>query len=272
MDGYARLEALTRKRSFYLLLTVVPAILPPIAASGLGYLRRMPDFIEVVSTDLYALRDVFAPSMPALHLAMLIVLLALFLLRRRFGRPFALWVALNVALTMLAQTGVRTDPYGLVVLTELFLWYAAVMALWVWEAWQPRTDYSFAFGTLRPYWLLPLSLVAFWDPDQAWNLSLDTFVHGFAPTAFCMITPIYLTALMFTYPKVNLPLLRVHAYLGMVVGVISFAISFVQEASAGLYWALLHMPLLLTSWYAFRMGLRARPDHADRPASQAAVL
>jgi hypothetical protein len=260
MDSYAKLDALTRRRSFYLLITVVPAVLPPFAAAGLGYLWKMPAFIDVVSSDLFGLKSVYAPYMPALHILLALILLALILLRRRFGRAFALLVALNLAVTAVVQTGVRTEAYGLVILTELFLWYLIVIALWVWEAGVLRTDYSFKGGTLRPYWLIPLAIIAFWDPDQAWNLSLSFFVYGFAPTAFCMITPIYLTVLVFAYPRVNLPLLRVHSFLGMVVGFISFAISFMQEPSAGVYWALLHMPLLVISWYAFRLGMRPHPE------------
>jgi len=259
MDTYRKLEALTRKRSFYLLILLIPAILPPFAASGLGYLWRLGDFIQVVASDLYAVKAVYAPYMPVLHLFVVLLLLALILLRGRFGRAFALLVALNLTLTLFVQAGVRTDPYGLVILTELFLWYLIVIVLWIWEACVRRTDFSFKAGTLRPYWLIPLAVIAFWDPDQAWNLSLSFFVHGFAPTAFCMVTPIYLTVLLFAFPRVNLPLLRVHGFMGVVVGLISFAISFMQEPSAGLYWGLLHMPLLIISWYAFRLGMKTVP-------------
>ena len=266
MALYQRLELLTRKRKFYLLLILIPSILPPFAATGIGYLWKMPDFIQHVSDALFGIKSVYAPAMPALHLLVVLLLLALFIFRQRFGRLFAVLVGINFGLTIFVQAIAVTGRYGLVILTELFIWYAVVVLLWFWEASLQKTDFSFKSGTLRPYWLIPLAIISFWDPDQAWNLSLSFFVHGFAPTAFCMMSPIYLTVLLFAYPRVNLPLLRIQSFIGLIVGFISLFISFMQEPSAGVYWALLHSPLIGISLYGFILGLRTLPEPTPEPA------
>jgi hypothetical protein len=259
MRIYNRLELLTRKRTFYLLLILVPAILPPLTAKGFRYLLDVSNFSIYVANVLFDYKTVYSHLMPALHGIMLLALIFLVILRKRFGRGFAIFVALNFAFSVFTQTMVVTEAYGLVILTEIFLWYTVVIALWVWEAIIQKNDLSFQ-GGLRPWWLLPFAVLAFWDPDQAWNLSLSFFIFGFAPTAFCMLTPIYLTVLMFSFPHVNLPLLRIHSFIGLIIGFISLFISLIQEPSAGLYWILLHAPLIVVSLYAFRRGLRFKPD------------
>lgn len=259
MSFYDKLELLTRKRIFYLLLMLIPVILPPITTTGLGYLLDVSDFSIYVASALFDYKTIYAHWMPILHLAILLVLLGLIIFRQRAGRMFAAFVVANFTFTILTQTTVVTQKYGVVILTELFLWYIIVAALWIWEVGLQKTDFSFE-GGLRPWWLLPLAVIAFWDPDQAWNLSLSFFVHGFAPSAFCMISPIYLCVLMFAYPRVNLPLLRVQSFTGLIVGFLSLFISLIQSPSEAIYWILLHTPLILISFYAFRRGLHLRPD------------
>jgi hypothetical protein len=75
-----------------------------------------------------------------------------------------------------------------------------------------------------------------------------------------MISPIYLTVLMFAYPRVNLPLLRIQSFTGLIVGFLSLFISLIQAPSDGIYWILLHAPLIVVSFYTFRRGLRLQPD------------
>ncbi len=259
MSLYDKLERLTRKRIFYLLLMLIPVILPPLTASGLGYLLDVSDFSLYVATALFDYKTVYAHWMPALHLAILLAFLILVIFRKRVGRLFAAFVVLNFIFTIITQTMVSTSKYGLVILTELFLWYIIVTALWAWEIALQQNDFSFK-GGLRSWWLLPLAVIAFWDPDQAWNLSLSFFVYGFAPSAFCMISPIYLTVLMFAYPRVNLPLLRIQSFTGLIVGFLSLFISLIQAPSDGIYWILLHAPLIVVSYYAFRRSLHLQPD------------
>lgn len=264
MRFYDQFERLTRKRIFYLLLILIPAILPPLTAKGLWYLLEVADFSVYVANALFDYKSAYARWMPLLHAILLAALLLLALFRQRAGRAFAVFAALNFSLTILTQTMVVTEAYGLVILTEIFLWYAVVIALWVWEAFLQKTDFSFRGGA-RPWWLLPLAVIAFWNPDEAWNLSLSFFVHGFSPVAFCMLTPIYLTVLMFAFPRVNLPLLRIQSFIGLIVGFISLFISLVQAPAAGIYWILLHAPLISVSWYAFRKGLRAGENQQQMP-------
>lgn len=256
---YDRLEILTRKRIFYLLLVFIPAILPPLTAKGLWYLLDVTNFSFYVSYALFDYKATYSYLMPAFHGLMLLALLCVVIFRKRVSRLFSIFVVLNFAFSVFTQTMVHTDTYGLVILTEIFVWYSIVIALWIWEIIVQKNDLSFKDG-MRPWWLLPLAVVAYWDPDQAWNFSLVFFIKGFSPTAFCMLTPIYLTLLMFAYPNINLPLVRIHSYIGLIVGFISLSISLIQAPSDGLYWILLHAPLIIVSFYTFRHSYRLRQE------------
>jgi len=256
---YHRLERLTRKWWFYLLLFVIPAAIPPFSTTGLGYWHQLKDFTWYVSDMVYAKKVTYAASMPLMHLLVVALFAALLYWGKRFGRAFSFLVALNFVYVAFIQSSVTTDRYGVVIISELFTWYLVALLLWLWEGVSSRNDYTWEKDRLRPYWAIPLALIAFWDPDQLWQLHLSYFVKSYAPTSFCMMTPIYLTVLLFIYPKVNILLLRVHGFIGIVIGVITLVIAFMKEPSDGFYWTLLHVPLIAISTYSFILGLRTNP-------------
>jgi hypothetical protein len=258
MNIYQKAERITSKWWFYLLIFFVPAILPPFASTGLGYWRELNGFIWYVSDAVYYKKISFQYSMPIMHLAMLLMIFALAILGRRFGRAFSLLVALNYAFIAFAQTLIVTEKYGLVVVSELLAWYLIVLLLWLWEALAPKNDFTWDRSRRKPYWAIPLALIAFWNPDQVWQLHLRFFIDSYSPTAFCMMTPIYLTVLLLFYPKVNLLLLRVQGFIGVVISVITLAVAFMKEPSNGIYWTLLHMPLISISLYSFILGIRTK--------------
>jgi len=258
MNIYQKAERITSKWWFYLLIFLVPAILPPFTSTGMGYWRELNGFIWYVSDAVYYKKISFQSSMPIMHLAMLLLIVALVVLGKRFGRAFSLLVALNYAFIAFAQTLVITEKYGLVVVSELFAWYMIVFLLWLWEALAPKNDFTWDRSRRKPYWAIPLALIAFWNPDQVWQLHLRFFIDSYSPTAFCMMTPIYLTVLLLFYPKVNLLLLRVQGFIGVVIGMITLVVAFMKEPSNGIYWTLLHMPLILISLYSFILGIRTK--------------
>jgi hypothetical protein len=43
-----------------------------------------------------------------------------------------------------------------------------------------------------------------------------------------------------------------------VIGVITLVVAFMKEPSSGIYWTLLHMPLISISLYSFILGIRTK--------------
>jgi hypothetical protein len=73
---------------------------------------------------------------------------------------------------------------------------------------------------------------------------------------YCMMTPVILAVMMLYHPTVNLAVLRVTSFVGMLLGVVNMVVWFVLMPSA--WWmGMLHIPLLVISIYAFVLGLRA---------------
>jgi hypothetical protein len=71
-----------------------------------------------------------------------------------------------------------------------------------------------------------------------------------------MMTPLYLTVLLFTYPGVNLVTLRITGLMGMIIGLYNLPLNFFFDPSK-LWWnGILHIPLLLISLYAFVLSFR----------------
>ena len=265
MDFYQKAEHITRKWWLYALLFLVPGILPPYAGTGLGYWRRLSDFTWYVSDMMYYRKLTFGGIMPVMHLIVAVLFLALLIFKAKLGRAFPLLVSLHFIYIAFMQTGVRTEEYGLVIVSELLTWYIIVLSFWLWETWARKTEFTLRPEGIKPYWAIPLALFAFWDPDKICNLDPRYFIISYSPTSFCMMAPIYLTVLLFCYPRVNLPLLRVMSFIGIVVGVITLVITFMKGPSDGIYWTLLHAPLIIISVYAFVLGMKTRPQHSTRP-------
>jgi hypothetical protein len=91
-------------------------------------------FIWYVSDEAYDKKLTYQASMPIMHLFVLLLIVALLVLGKRFGRAFSLLVALNYACISFVQTSVGTKKYGLLVISELLAWYLIVFLLWLWEA------------------------------------------------------------------------------------------------------------------------------------------
>ncbi len=257
---YARLERLTRQWWFYLLLFLVPAIIPPYASTGFGYLKHLNDFIWYVSGEMYAKKFDYASYMPILHLIVVLAILLLVAFKSKMGRAFSFFAGINGFIMIFYQAYVVTEKYGLAIISELFVWYLIVIAAWFWEAVISRTEYTFRNLKPKHLWLIPLVLLAFWDPEGLWNFDPKFFITSFAPSAFCTMAPIYLALLAFQFPRVNLPLIRIVSFTGLIMSVITIGVAFLKDLSGAAYWVLLHTPLMVISLYCFLLSFGQRPD------------
>lgn len=263
-----QLESLSRRAWFYLLIGLGPACLPPVTSSGLGYLRHLNDFITHVSETMLAFKSRYDPYLPALHIGVVLLFLLLAVFRDRLARLFALAAGIHFLFMLWAQAVAFTPRYGLVVLSEPALWYSITALLWFWEAIYPQTRYTFRAVKPSMLWLIPLALLAFWDPEQAGNYDPRLFLTSYSPTAFCMMVPIYLTVLRFQYPDVNWPLFRVTAFMGIVLGVVSLGITFFQPITESPHWLLIHSPLLIISTHCFLLGIKRQSPGSESSSQE----
>ena len=86
---------------------------------------------------------------------------------------------------------------------------------------------------------------------------------GYFGVSYCFTTPVVLALMALYYPDVNVPVMRLTAFLALVFGLYNVVPPLIFLAS-GAYIAeavwrgtILHLPLLITSLYALALTLKA---------------
>ncbi len=253
-DGfYATLERLTRKWWFYLLGGYVVFVIPPYTSVPYA----MPEgWNEVIMDVLGQGLSGYAAFQPFIHVAVILLIVSMVVLGNRVGRLFPVFLCAHYVVINLAQSVRIEGKYGLEILSCNLIWFLAIAVLWAWEAAVRKTDFTFCRQPLWKYWVVPLAILAFWAPSQPWNFRPIYLLTSDAGLAFCMMTPVYLAVLSFTYPYFNLPLIRIMSFIGVIIALCNFAFALSAGGNYGLYHAVIHVPLFAISLYCFVLALR----------------
>lgn len=255
------LDAITRKWWLYLLLLPL-FFLQPYASHNYS----PGDTLNVIAAALMEPLIFRMPIlMPIAKVMTALLVLGLFVLGNQVKRLINIFVALLYVALAIFQQAARTDAYGLVVVTGNLALISIVALLWAWEAFSGRNDFRPRKIPILKWWCAPLALFAFLSPIDATTMVPDFNVLHLltneAALTYCMMTPLILTILTLYHPTVNLALLRVSAFVGMLFGAVNMIVWFLLFPSA--WWmGVLHIPLLLTAIYAFLIGHGMEP----RPA------
>lgn len=254
--SYETMERLTRKWWFYLLLVVVPVIIPPIASNGFVPINELGNFVrDFVQTSLIK-KSSYLPLMPVLHIAVLILIFFIVRSGNRFRRGISIIIGLHFIALAYFQTIAVSEKYGLSIISVGLILFLAVAFFWFWEASVGKTDFTFRKLPLRNYWVIPIAVFNFWDPDIPWDFDPMFFITSTSPIAICMMTTIYLAILNLLFPRINFPLFRVLSFVGILLAVFTLLGAFFMDVREGSYWIFLHTPMLIISLYSFRRGLR----------------
>lgn len=254
--SYETMEQLTRRWWFYLLLVLVAVITPPFASKGLGPINELGNFVWDTVQALLIKKIASLPFMPILHLAVLILIFSIVRNGNRFRRGISIIIGLHFIAMAYFQTIAVSEKYGLSIISVGLILFLAVAFVWFWEASVGKTDFTFHKLPLRNYWVLPLALFAFWDPDILWDFDPLFLITSTSPIAICMMTTIYLAIMNLLFPRINFPVFRVMSFVGILLAAFTLLGAFFMDAREGSYWLFLHIPMLIISLYSFRRGLR----------------
>jgi len=150
-----------------------------------------------------------------------------------------------------------TENYGLVVLTGNVVPIFIVGLFWLWEVYRPRNEYVFVRLPAWRYWVLPFVFLAFWSPINAelgpdFNpLLLLTSSFG---VMYCPTTPVIIAVLTLIYPRVNMYVLRITSFVGLLIGLFN-GMSFFLMPGYTLWNLVLHTPLIFISIYGLLMSV-----------------
>ena len=254
------MDYLTGRWWFYVLLFLVAFVLsPPYASRGYSW----PEIPDVIGEGLShaAIYELVRLAWPAalLHVLALAVIAAVVLWGERAAPAFDLWAfATYLAIAVGQSTGI-SERYGLVVLTGNMVMALLVAFSWAWECAVGRNRFRREYLAKRRLWLVPLAAWAYWSPVEPFQLDPCYLLLGYFGVAYCLTTPVVLTLMALYYPDVNVPAMRLTAFLGLIFGVINVARPLTAGPTPTAIWegTILHLPLLITSAYALGITIRA---------------
>jgi len=248
----------TRKTLLILLVLLVCTFLPTFAA--------VP-FAQEEST--LVIRDVFMQTSvaylwlsPTIHVITVVLLVALYRYRSRIGGVADAFFGILFLFFAFGNHIAVTENYGLVVLTGNLVPILIVGLLWMWEVYKPLNEYVFQRLPAWRYWVLPFVFLAFWSPINA-ELSPDfnplLLLTSSFGVMYCPTTPLIVAVLTLIYPRVNILLLRITSFVGLLIGLFN-AMSFFVMPGYTLWNLILHTPLILISAYGLLTTILVKKD------------
>jgi len=236
------------RRTFLVLIVLLFCIFLPTLAA-------VP-FAQEEST--LVIRDVFMKTSaaylwlsPTIHIITVALLVALYRYGSRVGRITDAFFGILFLFFAFGNHIAVTENYGLVVLTGNLVPILIVGLFWMWEICKPLNVYVFQKLPTWRYWVLPFVFLAFWSPINA-ELSPDfnplLLLTSSFGVMYCPTTPLIVAVLTLIYPRVNIFLLRITSFVGLLIGLFNALSLFVMPGYT-LWNLILHTPLIFISAY-----------------------
>jgi len=204
------------------------------------------------------IREVFMQSSvaylwlsPIIHIVTVVLLVALYLYGSRVGRIADAFFGILFLFFAFGNHIAVTENYGLVVLTGNVVPIFVVGLFWMWEVYRPLNKYVFQRLPAWRYWVLPFVFLAFWSPINAElspNFNPLLLLTSSFGVMYCPTTPLIIALLTLIYPRVNIFLLRVTSFVGLLIGLFNAGSLFVMPGYT-LWNLILHTPLIFISAY-----------------------
>lgn len=263
-----RLEVATRRWWFWLIVILIQCV-PPITSFAYDP-AGTSEVIGNILGGAYSCKPVLRTLFPIANLLAIVMLAGVFVLGRRWERPFAVYVGMSYLVFNFVQN-VAWWPKGFGIVTNNVVMCLLVALAWFLEAVAGKTDFRSMRFTPGRIWVIPLAVLAFWYPISFPSMrpNFDPLHSIFGPTglAFCLMTPLFLTVPILCYPRANVVTLRVTGIFGVIIAL--YNLMFIMMNPAVLWWnGVLHTPLLLISLYAVILGYKKQPA-LDMPAKEA---
>jgi hypothetical protein len=236
-----------RKTLLILVMLLVCAFLPTLASVPFAQ-----EETTLVIRDVFVqISTVYSWLSPPIHVTTILLIVALYRYGPRVGRVADAYFGILFLFFAFGNHIAVTENYGLVVLTGNLVPILIVGLFWMWEAYKPLNVY--VFNRLPPwrYWVLPFVLLAFWFPINV-ELSPDfnplLLLTSSFGVMYCPTTPLIVAVLTLIYPRVNILLLRITSFVGLLIGLFN-ALSFFVMPGYTLWNLVLHTPLIFISTY-----------------------
>jgi len=251
-----KLDYLINKWWFYVILIVLSFIIPTYASKGYNYNETGKFMYDILSTVLSPYRFL----QPVFHIATVIIIILVIVLKNKMTRIFNFYVALNYFLAVFLQNITLNPTYGFVILGSNMFMILLPAFFWLIEGVIKRNNFAEITKFIPRYWVVPLAILAFWFPIGSSLLpSFDPILLLYSDfgLAVCLITPVFLALMSLYHPNYNVATVRMTSFTGIFFAIYNMINPF---TNIGLYWWLLvlHIPLLSISLYCFILTLKRK--------------
>jgi len=199
---------------------------------------------------------------PIVHVATVVLLIAMYLYGSRVGRIVDAFFAILFLFIAFSNHIAVTETYGLAVVAGNLIPILIVGLLWIWEVYRPQNNYVFERLPAWRYWVLPFAFLAFWSPIDA-QLNPDfnplLLLNSSFGVMYCPTTPVIIALLTLIYPRVNTIVLRATSFVGLIVGLFNLMSYFIMPGYT-LWNLVLHTPLIFISLYGLLIPTLAKTN------------
>jgi len=263
---YNKLDNTTRKWWFYTLFIALQFLIPPFASHNFSF-NNWGDMVSHTLSHSFSMdiRHIY----PYGQYVLIAFLLCWLIFGNKIKQIINILIALSVLLFMLIQNIAITEKYGFSMVTLNIILFLMVALVWFYDLKEQKNTFSPPKPMVLHIILILAVVFTLWTPVH-WNpISPDFspnnfFINGSA-FQFCMMIPLYLSMLLFSFPKVNLVTLRITGLVGLTIGQYNLAFYFIFIPE--MWWmGIMHLPLFLISLYAFFKSFKL-PQAAPLQAS-----
>jgi hypothetical protein len=255
---FNKVRKLSKKWWFYLVLFII-FFIPSIATKGLDP-RNTSDFVVTVFKHSFA--NSISPIYPVIQSVIIVCIALLLIFKSRVTRVFSIMVATNYSLIAVVDNVAITEKYGLGIILGNIVAFSIISLLWFWEAFINKNTFNRKNKSIPVYIFIVLASFSFLLPADANTLLpsiniLTLFTSG-SGVWFCFVTPLYLSLLLYFYPSINIVILRVMSFIGLIIGLFNLSTHFITYVKTNWWLGVLHLPLFIISLYSLIISLKHR--------------
>jgi hypothetical protein len=250
-----KLEILTKKWWFYIILLVATFFIPSFAEKPFSY-EEIPNVIAAVLSQALTGSIILTVSI-IFRILFIVFIVLIIVLKDKISRILNLFIATNYFFIALIQNIAYTDEYGMAFILGNLIIMLIVALFFIWEAIVDKTELFLEKIPMWRYWVIPFAVLAFWWPmDEMGNMSLNPlfFIMNVGMLAYCSVTPVYLAVLSLYHPKLNPATMRVASFVGIYFGFLNMMMWLPNPET--LWLAILHIPLISISLYVFVLSVK----------------
>jgi len=126
-----RLEYVTRRWWFFLLIALSGSIIPAYVSKGYDW-SEMGSILGIIFSQ--AIIESLAPLYPIFRVIPIILIICIIFLHNKVTRIFSVYVSITYVLFAIVQNIAMTDEYGLAIVTGNVVIFLVVAGFWMWEA------------------------------------------------------------------------------------------------------------------------------------------